>query len=71
MKDPNKYVNQANWPTELAQAKEFAKEAVTTWKWKEKAPKFIAEIERATTVKRLQEIVIYPLLSGEGLKAIK
>lgn len=70
-KDLTKYANQANWPSDLNAAKDFAREAVTTWKWKEKAPKFLAEIDEARTIKRLQEIVIYPLLSGEGMKAIK
>lgn len=65
------YVNAANWPTDLEAAKEFAREAVTQWQWKEKAPKFLGEIDRATSIKRVQEIVIYPILSGEGNAVLK
>lgn len=66
-----RYIDQTNWPTDLEKAKQFAREAVGEWKWKDKAPKFLRQIDRATSVKRLQEIVIYPLLSGEGLAVIK
>lgn len=65
------YVNAANWPTDLAEAKAFGEEAVTAWAWKEKAPKFIREINNATSVRRIQTLVIYPLLSGEGLAVVK
>jgi hypothetical protein len=65
--DLEKYANSANWPNTLGECKTFATEAVQTWKWKKKAPEFIKEIEGATSIKRVQEIVIYPLLSGEGL----
>lgn len=65
------YVNEANWPTDLEAAKEFAKEAVLKWQWNEKKPRFIAKIDRARTVKQVQELLIYPLLSGEGMGVIK
>jgi len=69
--DLSKFVNQNNWPKELEDAREFARDAVMNWKWKEKSPMFLAQIDNAKTVKRLQEIVIFPLLSGEGMKVIK
>lgn len=69
--DLSKYVDQANWPTEFTDAKMFAVQAITDWTFEAKRPKFLAQIEKATTIKRLQEIVIYPLLSGEGMKVIK
>lgn len=65
------YVNASNWPTTLAEAKTFGEEAITAWAWKEKAPRFIKQINKATSVKRIQELVIYPLLSGEGLGVVK
>lgn len=71
MKDLNYYANKSNWPLDLVQAKEFAREAINTWVWKEKAPRFIAQIESATSVRRVQELTLYSLLSGEGLKVIK
>lgn len=71
MKDLNYYANKDNWPSDLVLAKEFAKQAIKEWDFKEKAPRFIAQIEAAPTVKRVQELTLYPLLSGEGLKVIK
>lgn len=65
------YVNEANWPKGLDEAKAFGVEGITAWAWKEKAPKFIMQINRATSVKRVQQLVIFPLLSGEGLGVIK
>jgi len=65
------YVNAANWPSDVEAAREFAREAINRWAFKEKAPKFLAQIDKASTVKRLQEIVIYPLLSGEGLGVVR
>lgn len=64
------YADQNNWPSDLSDAKEFGKDALKDWKWKKKAPIFMAQIDRAKTVKRIQELVIYTLLSGEGLKVI-
>ncbi len=65
------YVNSANWPTELDPAKEFAREAVSKWIWKDKAPDFLVKIDNARTIHQLQEIVIYPILSGEGNAVLK
>lgn len=65
------YVNEANWPKGLDEAKAFGVEGITAWAWKDKAPKFIMQINRATSVKRVQQLVIFPLLSGEGLGVIK
>jgi len=67
----DQYVNASNWPTDLEEAKTFAREAIEQFKWKEKVPGFLRQVDKATTVARLQEIVIYPLMSGEGLKVIK
>ena len=38
------YVNEANWPKGLDEAKAFGVEGITAWAWKEKAPKFIKQI---------------------------
>ena len=65
------YANASNWPTSLEEAKQFAHDAISHFKWKNKIPVFAQQIETATTIKRLQEIVIYPILSGEGMKSIK
>jgi hypothetical protein len=65
------YVDASTWPTDLAEAKEYGKTAVNQFKWKEKVPTFLDQIDKASSVKRVQEIVIYPLLSGEGLGVVK
>jgi len=65
------YVNAKNWPKELEAAKEFARNAILTFQWKKKAPKFLAAIDNASTVKRVQQIVINPILSGEGIGVVK
>jgi len=65
------FINQDNWPTDLVAAKEFASEAIRKWKWKEKAPKYLARISRATNVQELQRLVVNTLLSGEGQSVIR
>ena len=65
------YVDAKNWPKDLDGAKAFAKQAWGKFKWKKKAAKFKDEIDRATTVARVQSLVINPLLSGEGNSVIK
>ena len=65
------FVNKNNWPQDLEYARAFAHEAVNTWKWKRKSETIKQEIDAATSVARLQQLVIYPLLSGEGLTVIK
>lgn len=65
------YVNAANWPSDLEAAKDLARESISKWKFQDKAPKFLREVDKARTVGRLQEIAIYPLLSGAGLGVIK
>lgn len=71
MNDLNHYVNKNNWPTDLEPARLFAREAIIKWIYKEKITRFLRQVDSATSVKRIQEITIYPLLSGEGLKVIK
>ena len=65
------YVSEVNWPNELEPARDFARQAVSEWKWKDKSEKILREIEKAGTIKRLQQLVIYPILSGEGIGVIK
>lgn len=65
------YANKDNWPSDLEKAKEFAKGALKKWKWKEKAPKFISKIENASSVSKVQELVLNTMLSGEGLGVTK
>lgn len=65
------YVNQDNWPNDLMSAREFAREAILAWTWKKKAPERLAQVNRAKTIKRLQEIVAYAVLAGEGNSVIK
>lgn len=69
--DINYYADQSNWPNTLDDARLFAHEAISNFKWKKKAPEFKAKIDRAKNVKRVQEVVIYALLSGEGNAVIK
>lgn len=66
-----KYAAAANWPSDLSAAKEFARQAINEWDFKQKAPEFLAKIDRATTIKRLQELIIYSMLSGQGHGVIK
>ena len=65
------YADQSNWPTDLEAAKAFAHEAIAVWKWQQKAPYYKALVDQATSVKRVQEVIIYPLLSGEGIGVIR
>lgn len=65
------YANKDTWPKDLPAAKEYARQAVNEFQWKDKVPELLAEIDKATRIARLQEIVIYPLLSGEGNFVIK
>jgi len=65
------YVDDRNWPQDLDEAKEFAAEAIEAWAFKDKQEKFLMEINACSTLKRVQELVIYPLLSGEGIGVIK
>lgn len=71
MSDLSFYVNKDNWPTDLEQAKKFGIEASSKWKWKNKSERFIEEIKNCSSVTRVQQLVIFPLLSGDGLKVIK
>ena len=66
-----KYVSAKNWPKELDAAKDFGKEAVSHFKFKEKIPKFNAAIDSAPTVAKVQSIVINAILSGEGKGVLK
>lgn len=65
------YIASQNWPNDLAEAKEFATQAINAWKFKGKKDKFIRKIEQATSVVELQRMVCYTFLSGEGKAAIK
>ena len=65
------YANKKNWPLDLEEARKFAQEAIHQWNWPEKAPKFLALIDQAPTIKRMQELVLYPMLSGEGAAVIR
>ena len=69
--DLARFVDRANWPDDLNKAKAFAQQAFKQFQWKEKIPQFLSELDRADTVEKVQQLVIYPLLSGEGLQVIK
>lgn len=64
------YVDESNWPSTLEEAKQFAREALEAWAYKDKVPQFLEEVDKATSILRVQKIVVYPLLSGEGLGVI-
>ena len=66
----DKYINQANWPTTIESAKDFAKEALDEMKYRNNVPALTRAVENATSVKRVQMIVINSILSGEGLKVL-
>lgn len=70
-RDLEYYVNAANWPTDLEAAKELTRESISKWKFQKNAPKFLRQVDEACTISRLQQIAIYPLLSGSGLGVIK
>lgn len=65
------YANKDNWPGDLEQAREFARKAINEWDWKEKTPKFLAKVDAAKSVAQLQNIVLMPMLSGEGLGVLR
>ena len=65
------YVNKDNWPTDLEEAREFARQAISEWKFKDKVEKHLRNVERATSVERLQQLIVQTMLSGEGLGTIK
>lgn len=65
------YINKNNWPNDLDEAKSFAHDAVSIWKYKEKAPEFMAKIDRAPSVAEVQKLVVYSFLSGEGNASIR
>ncbi len=69
--DNEYYMSGANWPIELEAAKEFAREAVSTFKFKEKIPKFNRQIDQITRIDKLQSLIINALLSGEGNSVIR
>ena len=59
-------IQSISWPEDLLEAKEIARKLFATWQWKKKRPMFDGELERATNVKRVQELVYYTYLSGDG-----
>ena len=59
-------IQSISWPTDLLEAKEVARKIFANWQWKKKRPQFDGELERATNVKRVQELVYYTYLSGDG-----
>ena len=65
-----KFVDSKNWPKDLAAAKEFGKEATAQFKFKDKIEKFNNEIDKATTVAKVQSVVINAIMAGEGNKVI-
>lgn len=66
-----KYINQNNWPKGLEASKEFAHKAIKEWIFKDKQKKFHIEVENATSVAKVQQIICNTFLSGEGLSTIK
>lgn len=65
------YINKANWPSDLENAKVFAHDAISAWNFKEKAPEYIAKVDRARSLQEVQRIIIFTFLSGEGLSTTK
>lgn len=65
------YIDQTNWPTDLAEAKVFANQAVDNFKFKEKIPAFKRDIEKAQSVDKLQFMIVNAIMSGEGLGVMK
>lgn len=67
----NKYINKNNWPNDLNDAKQFAKSALSEFKFRKKIDKFAKDVDAATTVHRVQFIIINAIMSGDGFGVIK
>ena len=65
------FINKDNWPTELAEAKVFAMQAVDTFAFKDKIPAFKRDIEKATSVNKLQFMIVNAAMSGSGLSVLR
>lgn len=64
------FVDQTNWPSDLAEAKQFAKSSIDLWKFRGKAQEAHDKIDAMANVKDLQFLVVNAIMSGEGLKTI-
>lgn len=67
----NKYIDKKNWPNDLYDAKQFANQALSEFKFRKKIDKFAADVDAATTVHRVQFIIINAILSGDGFGVVK
>ena len=65
------YINKDNWPSDIEGAREFAREALECFKYRDEVPKLLKAVEQATCVARVQYIIVNAILSGEGNKVIK
>jgi len=65
------FVNGKNWPTAPDEARVFAKQATSKFKFKEKIPKFNAQLDKMTTVAKMQQLVINAIMAGEGKGVLK
>lgn len=65
------FINQDNWPTDVDDARAFGLQALKYFRYRDQVPKLTAAVQRATTVQRIQHIIINAILSGEGYRVIK
>jgi hypothetical protein len=68
----NECVNKDTWPVELESAKQYATDIINQFHAKKaKKASLLRAVVEATTVSRIQFIVINSIFSGNGLSVIK